>query len=69
MSSLSSRARSPERLPRFPASGSAAIGVIAGTLFGTRLLRRIPERRFNVLVSVSVLALGIYMLVRGVQAP
>ena len=51
-----------------PMIALATVGVIAGTLFGTRLLRRIPEHRFNVLVSVLVLALGIFMLVRGVQA-
>jgi len=44
----------------------ATIGVVAGTLGGTQLLRRIPERAFNALVSLLVLGLGVYMLGRGV---
>ena len=44
----------------------ATVGVIAGTLFGTRVLRRIPERAFNRFVSGLVLLLGLYMLGRGV---
>jgi uncharacterized protein len=42
----------------------STIGVIAGTLAGSRLLRRIPEAIFKRIVSALVLGLGIYMLVR-----
>ncbi len=36
----------------------AAIGVIAGTLVGGRVLRRIPETIFRRVVSAIILALG-----------
>jgi len=36
--------------------------VVIGTLSGTRLLKRIPEKAFRMIVSLLVLALGIYML-------
>ena len=40
----------------------AAIGVLAGTVFGQPLLRRIPDRTFRAVVSGIILALGIAML-------
>jgi len=40
----------------------ASLGVLAGTIFGQPLLRRIPERIFRALVSSIILALGIAML-------
>ncbi|HYL12598.1 MAG TPA: sulfite exporter TauE/SafE family protein [Terriglobales bacterium] len=40
----------------------AALGVLAGTIFGQPLLRRIPERIFRAVVSGIILALGIAML-------
>jgi len=40
----------------------ACAGVVIGTLSGTRLLKRIPEKAFRMIVSLLVLALGIYML-------
>ena len=40
----------------------AAAGVVAGTVFGQPLLRRIPERTFRAVVSAIILALGIAML-------
>ena len=43
----------------------ASGGVIVGTLAGTRLLRRIPENLFRRVVGLLVLAIGIYMLMRG----
>ena len=43
----------------------ASAGVVIGTLFGTRLLKWIPERAFRVIVSALILALGIYMVSRG----
>src|SRR5438874_8306801 len=42
----------------------AAAGVVAGTLAGTRLLDRIPEHAFQRVVSLLVLGLGIFMLLR-----
>ena len=41
----------------------ATIGVIAGTLIGQPVLRRIPETYFRRVVAVLILALGIAMLV------
>jgi uncharacterized membrane protein YfcA len=43
----------------------AIAGVIAGTLFGGRVLSRIPEHRFRVVVAVIVAALGGTMLARA----
>lgn len=40
------------------------VGVIAGTLLGDPVLRRIPERWFSRIVGVLLVALGLYMLVR-----
>ena len=42
----------------------AIAGVIAGTLLGGRVLTRIPERRFRVVVAVVLAALGVTMLLR-----
>ncbi len=44
---------------------AASAGTIAGTIVGVPLLRRVPERLFRRIVAVLVLALGIYMIVRG----
>ena len=41
----------------------AIIGVVLGTLLGTRVLRRVPENVFLRLVSIIILALGVSMLV------
>ena len=46
----------------------ATAGVIAGTLSGTRLLRRIPQRTFELLVSALITALGICMIAKGWRA-
>lgn len=43
----------------------ATLGVVAGTLAGTRLLRRVPERIFRRVVSVLLLSLGAWMILRG----
>jgi uncharacterized protein len=43
----------------------ATIGVAAGTLFGKRLLDRVPERLFRTVVALIIAALGIVMLARG----
>ncbi len=41
----------------------AAIGVVIGTLAGKPLLQRIPEKAYRFIVSIIILALGIWMLV------
>jgi uncharacterized membrane protein YfcA len=38
------------------------IGVVAGTIAGERVLRKIPEALFRRVVSFIILALGISML-------
>jgi uncharacterized protein len=40
----------------------ASAGVGIGTLFGTRLLKRIPETTFRIIVSLLILGLGIYSI-------
>ena len=45
---------------------AATAGVLVGTFWGVRLLRRIPESQFRRGVAVLVLALGLYMLARGI---
>jgi uncharacterized membrane protein YfcA len=42
----------------------STVGVVAGTLMGSRLLKRIPEETFKRIVSALVLGLGIFMLFR-----
>jgi uncharacterized protein len=42
-------------------------GVLVGTFWGVRWLRRIPENAFRRLVSVVITALGLYMLIRGAK--
>jgi uncharacterized membrane protein YfcA len=41
---------------------AAVAGVVAGTLGGVRVLKRIPDELFRPSVSVLILALGVYML-------
>jgi uncharacterized membrane protein YfcA len=41
----------------------AIIGVIAGTVIGQPVLKRIPPPTFRTIVSGVILALGIWMLV------
>ena len=45
---------------------AAIVGVVAGTFLGINLLRRIPERWFRRAVSVLIVVLGVYMLIKGV---
>ncbi len=45
----------------------ATVGAVLGTLFGERLLRRIPERLFRRVVAVLLLILGGYMIFFGGQ--
>ncbi len=42
----------------------ATAGVVAGTLSGERLLRRVPEQRFKQVVGAIILLLGIVILLR-----
>jgi uncharacterized protein len=44
----------------------ATAAAVAGTLAGERILSRIPLRLFRRLVAILVLALGVYMLSRGI---
>ena len=46
-----------------PAVVAATAGVIAGTVAGEHILRRIPEKLFHRVVSAILLALGIYLLI------
>ncbi len=48
-----------------PAIVITTVGVVAGTLVGTRLLHWIPEKIFRKIVAVLILALGVYMLAKG----
>ncbi len=49
-------------LAEWPLIALATIGVLAGTVAGGRILRRIPERLYRRVVSALVLALGVWML-------
>ena len=55
-----------EVLAIWPVVAVATVGVIAGTLFGHRLLARIPEARFRPTVAVILGLLGLAMIARGV---
>ena len=46
---------------------AATIGVVIGTAVGTRVLRLMSERAFRRVVAVLLLALGVYMLARGLR--
>jgi hypothetical protein len=48
-----------------PAIAALTLGVLAGTLSGARLLRRIPEPLFRRIVAGLILALGLFMLSRA----
>jgi len=47
----------------WPTIALAAIGVVAGTLFGEKLLARVPEQKFRVVVGVLLLLLGLSFLI------
>jgi hypothetical protein len=44
---------------------ATCIGVLLGTFWGVRLLRRIPEKTYRSLLYMLILGLGIYMLIHG----
>ena len=43
----------------------ATIGVMVGTVLGTRLLARVPQRTFRRVIAVMLLLLGIYMIAQA----
>ena len=45
-----------------PTIGIATVGVVIGTLFGERLLARVPEKRFRTIVGALLLLLGLSFL-------
>jgi uncharacterized membrane protein YfcA len=51
-----------EIVEAWPFVGAAVVGVIAGTLLGHRVLKRIPETTFRKVVSVVLLLLGTALL-------
>jgi uncharacterized membrane protein YfcA len=52
----------------WPTVAMATLGVVAGTVFGNRLLGRIPEARFRPMLSVILGILGAAMVIRGIRA-
>ena len=52
----------------WPAIVVLALGVLAGTIGGARLLRKIPEPLFRRIVAGLILALGLFMLFRAYAA-
>ena len=47
----------------WPTLGLATLGVVAGTLFGEKLLARVPEQRFRMVIGVLLLLLGASFLI------
>jgi len=43
----------------------ATVGVVVGTLFGERLLARVPEQRFRTVVGTLLFLLGLSILIQG----
>jgi len=54
-----------EIFENWPWVATMTAGVIVGTLIGMKVLRRIPEDRFMTVVSVLLVVLGIWLLVKG----
>ncbi len=44
----------------------ATLGVVIGTMAGTRLLKKLPQRAFRVVLGVLLCALGVYMIATAV---
>jgi uncharacterized membrane protein YfcA len=55
----------PQLLAAWPLIAVATVGVLAGTLAGERVLRRLPEPVFRRLVGGLILALGVLMFVEA----
>jgi hypothetical protein len=51
-----------ELLPHWALIGTAAVGVLVGTLLGERLLLGLPVRRFGQIVGAAVGLLGVWLL-------
>jgi uncharacterized membrane protein YfcA len=51
-----------ELLPHWTLIGTAAVGVLVGTLMGERLLLGMPVRHFGQIVGAAVGLLGIWLL-------
>ncbi|MEK6772774.1 MAG: sulfite exporter TauE/SafE family protein [Bdellovibrionota bacterium] len=47
--------------------GISTLGVVIGTLLGTKLLKRLPERTFRRTVSVLIFLLGGFMFFQGIN--
>jgi uncharacterized membrane protein YfcA len=54
-----------ELLDAWPIILTAIVGVVAGTLLGERVLRRIPEAIFQRVLGALILALGVLMFVEA----
>lgn len=54
-------------LKAWPLLAVAISGVLLGTFWGVRLLRRIPEPAFRKLLNWLIIALGIYMVAHGAR--
>jgi len=52
---------------QWPALVTATLTAIIGTLVGQRILSRVPENIYRPMVSLLILALGVYMLASAVQ--
>jgi uncharacterized membrane protein YfcA len=47
----------------WPLLAITTLGVVVGTVFGTRLLTRLPQKGFRRAIATLLLLLGIYMLI------
>lgn len=47
----------------WPVVATAIVGVVAGTIAGARLLKRIPEKRFRFILSAILLVVGVLLLI------
>jgi uncharacterized protein len=54
-------------LSAWPVVLISTAGVLIGTFWGVRLLRQIPETVFRKLLNILILALGVYMVIHGMQ--
>ncbi len=51
----------------WPLAAIATVGVAIGTLFGSRLLARVPDEWFRSAVAIVLASLGLTMLVQGIR--
>ena len=52
----------PALMAMWPTIAIATLGVVIGTIFGDRLLARVPERRFRTVIGLLLLFLGLTFL-------